>query len=62
MTTIFTIIFFAILAFDVFMVTPFGMMWALKDHDEGRPMRGVLIVFGTVIPEMIIGCALGLIK
>lgn len=58
MTTVLTIIFILILAFDVFMATPFGMLWALKNLDEGKPCYGVIIVFVSAIPLMIIGCIL----
>lgn len=62
MKTVMTVIFIVILGFDFFMVTPFGAMWTFKNRDEGKPCYGVLIVFGTIIPEMIIGCYLGIIK
>ena len=62
MKTAMTIIFVAILLFDIFMVTPFGAMWTFKNMDEGKPCYGMLIVFGTVIPMMLIGCYLGIIK
>ena len=57
-----TIIFFAIVLFDLFMVTPFGAMWTFSNMDEGKPCYGVLIMFVTAIPLMFIGCYLGLIQ
>lgn len=62
MKTAMTIIFTVIILFDIFMVTPFGAMWIFKNRDEEKPCYGVLIVFGTIIPAMIIGCYLGIIK
>ena len=62
MKTIMTAIFIAILLFDIFMATPFGVLWTLKNMDEGKPCYGILITFGTIIPLMIIGCYLGIIK
>lgn len=62
MKTIMTIIFTAILLFDIFMVTPFGAMWMFKNLEEGKPCYGILITFGTIVPLMIIGCYLGVIK
>ena len=62
MKTIMTAIFIAILLFDIFMATPFGVLWTLKNMDEGKPCYGILITFGTIIPLMIIECYLGIIK
>lgn len=62
MRTAMTIIFVIIILFDIFMVTPFGAMWTFKNRDEGKPCYGVLITLGTIIPLMIIGCYLGIIK
>ena len=62
MTTMLTIIFVLILAFDVFMATPFGVMWTLKNMDEGKPCYGVIIVFVSAIPLCVIGSILGFIK
>ena len=58
MTTILTIIFGMIIAFDVFMATPFGLGWTMKSMDEGKPCYGVIIVFVSVIPLIIIGSIL----
>lgn len=60
MTTILTIIFGVIITFDVFMVTPFGVYWTMKNMDEGKPCYGVIIFFVTIIPLMIIGSILKL--
>ena len=60
MTTILTIIFGMIIAFDVFMVTPFGVIWTLKNKDEGKPCYGMIIVFVTLIPLLVIGSILKL--
>lgn len=62
MKTVMLIIFSTIALFDIFMVTPFGVMWMLKNLDEGKPCYGVLIMFVTAIPLMLIGCYLGIIK
>ena len=62
MKTIMTIIFTAIVLFDIFMATPFGAIWTFKNLDEGKPCYGILIMFGTSIPLMIVGCYLGIIK
>ncbi len=62
MKTVMTIIFVAIILFDIFMITPFGAMWTFKNRDEGKPCYGALITFGTIIPLMIIGSYLGIIK
>ena len=62
MTTVLTIIFVLILAFDVFMITPFGAGWTWKNLDEGKPCYGIIALFISVIPLMVIGCILGFIK
>lgn len=62
MTTVLTIIFILILAFDVFMITPFGVMWALKNHDDGKPCYGMIALFISIIPLLVIGSILGFIK
>lgn len=62
MKTAMSIIFFAIVLFDIFMVTPFGAMWMFKDLDEEKPCYGIIIMFVTAIPLMFIGCYLGIIK
>ena len=61
MTTILKIIFVLIIAFDFFMVTPFGVYWTMKNLDDGDYCYGVIIMFVTVIPLMIIGEVLGLL-
>lgn len=58
MTTILTIIFGMIIAFDVFMATPFGLAWTMKNMDEGKPCYGIIIVFASAIPLLIIGSIL----
>lgn len=62
MKTVMLIIFSLIVLFDFFMATPFGAMWIFKDLDEGKPCYGILIMFATAIPLMVIGCYLGIIK
>lgn len=62
MTTILTIIFFLILAFDIFMVTPLGAQWTWKSLDEGKTCYGIIAVFVSAIPLLIIGGVLGFIK
>ena len=61
MTTILTIIFGMIVAFDIFMASPFGMIWTLKNLDAGKPCYGVIIVFVSAIPLLIIGSILKLL-
>lgn len=62
MTTMLTIIFILILAFDVFMVTPFGAWWMQKNLDEGKPCYGMIALFISIIPLLAIGSVLGFIK
>ena len=62
MKTFFTIIFFMNILFDLFMITPFGVYWTIKNLDEGKPCYGIIIMFVTAIPMMFIGCYLGIIK
>ena len=61
MTTILTIIFALFIAFYVFMVTPFGAFWTMANMDEGKPCYGIIIMFVSIIPVMIIGSILGII-
>lgn len=56
------ITFIVILLFDIYMVTPFGVFWTLKNLDEGKPCYGLLIMFVTAIPLMFIACGLGIIN
>ena len=58
---ILTVIFFLIICFYVFMATPFGLWWTMSDLDNGRSCKGMLIIFWTILPELIIGSILGLI-
>lgn len=62
MTIILTIIFILILAFDVFMVTPFGARRTLKHLDEGKPCYGMIALIVSAIPLLVIGALLGFIK
>ena len=62
MTTVLTIIFILILAFDAFMITPFGAGWTMKNLDEGKPCYGMIAMFISVIPFLVIGSILGFIK
>lgn len=62
MRTILAIILWKILLFDIFMVTPFGIWWTLDNLNEGKPCYGILIMFFTAIPFMIIGLYLGIIQ
>lgn len=62
MKTVMLIIFFAILLFDIFMASPFGAMWTLKNLDDDKPCYGILIMFVTAIPMMFIGGYLGIIE
>ena len=61
MTTILKIIFILIIAFDFFMVTPFGVCWIMKNLDEGKCCYGIIITCVTTIPLMIIAETLGLL-
>ena len=61
MKTFFTIIFFMNIIIDLFMVTPFGVCWTMKNLDEGKACYGIIIMFVTAIPMMIIGSFLGYI-
>lgn len=61
MKTFFTIIFFMNILFDLFMITPFGVCWIMKDLDERKPCYGIIIIFITAIPMTIIGSFLGYI-
>lgn len=56
-----TVIFFAVVVFDSFMVTPFGVFWMLKDMEEERPVYGIIIAFVATPIAMIIGDFLGII-
>lgn len=62
MTTVLTIIFILILMFDVFMVTPFGARLTLKNLDEGKPCYGMIALFVSIVPLLVIGSVLGFIK
>ena len=62
MTTALTIIFILILAFDLFMITPFGAWWMWKNMDEDKPCYGIIAVFISIIPLLVIGSILGFIK
>ena len=62
MTITLTIIFILILLFDIFMATPFGMAWTLKSLDEGKPCYGMIVMFLSIIPLLVIGSVLGFIK
>lgn len=61
MKTFFTIIFFAVVCFDFFMVTPFGMYWTMKDLDEGKSARGIILAFILTPIIMVVGSCLGLV-
>ena len=61
MTTVLKIIFVLIIAFDFFMVTPFGAYWTMKNLDDGDYCYGIIIMFVTAIPLMIIAGVLGLL-
>jgi len=62
MRTILTIIFLAVVGFDVFMVTPFGAFWIMDNLDDGKPCYGIIIAFIITPVAMIIGCYLGIVK
>lgn len=50
-----------IIAFDIFMVTPFGIFWMMDNLDEYKPCYGVIFMFVSAIPLMIILAILNLI-
>lgn len=60
MTNILTIILIAIIAFEVFAVSPFGVYFALKDYDNGKPMRMLIAAFVLAIPAIVIAEILGI--
>jgi hypothetical protein len=62
MKTAMLIIFCLILLFDFFMMTPFGAKWTVKNLDDGKPCYGIIIMFITAIPLMLIGMYLGIIQ
>lgn len=62
MITVLTIIFILILAFDAFMITPFGAWWTMKNLDEGKPCYGMIAMFISAVPFLVIGSVLGFIK
>jgi len=62
MRTILTIILWKIFLFDFLMVTPFGIWWTLDSLEEGTPCYGILIMFFTAVPFMIIGLYLGIFQ
>ena len=62
MKTLLLIIFIICVGFDIFMVTPFGVFWIMDNLDNNKPCYGIIIMFITAIPMMIIGEYLGLIK
>ena len=59
--TIFTVIFYVCFFFDIFMATPFGIMWAISDWEKERHSTGYIIAFSTAIPMLLIGNILGII-
>lgn len=61
MKTFLTIIFFVVICFDVFMVTPFGVYWTMADLDNGKTARGIILAFVLTPIAMIIGSFIGLI-
>lgn len=61
MITVLKIIFVLIIAFDVFMVTPFGVYWTMKNLDDGDYCYGIIIMFVTAIPLMFIAGILDLL-
>ena len=62
MTTMLTIIFILILLFDLYMVTPFGARRTLKHFEKGEPCYGMIALFISIIPLLVIGGVLGFIK
>jgi len=60
MKTFFIIIFFAVICFDFFMMTPFGMYWTMEDLDKGKSARGIILAFVLTPITVIIGSCIGL--
>lgn len=56
-----TVIFYAVVVFDCFMVTPFGALWMFKNMDEGKPVYGAIIAFLATPVALIIGSFLGIV-
>ena len=61
LTNILGFIAFAIISFDVFMITPFGVLWTLKNLENNQYCYGIIIMCVTVVPLMFILYLLGLL-
>lgn len=48
-----------IVIFDVIMITPLGAWWMMKNEEENKPAYGVITVFVSAVPLMIIFGILG---
>jgi hypothetical protein len=48
-----------IVIFDVIMITPIGAWWMMKNEEENKPAYGVITVFVSAVPLMIIFDILG---
>ncbi len=59
MRNILTAIFYFIVIFDFFAVSPIGVWWDIKFYDEGKPSYCGLFVIATAIPVLILGEFLG---
>jgi len=59
MRIVLEIIAIIIILFDVIMVTPLGAWWMMKDFDEGRPVHGIIAMFVSAVPLMVIFSILG---
>jgi len=61
MLIILRLIAIVIIAFDIFMVSPFGIFWMMDNMDEHKPCYGVIFMFVSAIPLIIILTILNLI-
>lgn len=60
MRTIGYIFFFAIIGWDVFLASPFGLAFTIWELDtKNHPAWGMIIGFILTVPAMIIGSMLG---
>lgn len=60
MTTILTIIFIAIIVFEVFAVSPIGFYFTSKHFDNGKPAYLLIMALALAIPALVIAKILGI--
>lgn len=61
MTTFLTIIFYTIIIYAIFVVSPLGVYLTIKQMDSGKPACLFIAMFILIIPALIIGSILGII-